>query len=272
MGRQGRDSIALMRRYEHDLMTARRRIDRLLADPGWKNIHRVRTAIRRLQAAHLLLPGAARKRRRITGYMARMQEFLKATNPVRDADIIRPKLVHHLRGEGAPRGLGSLQKERLRATTRAVRLGKKLRRASGPRVVRSDLTDVTVRRRTGKLTARLTLKVRTQLRVAVMRGGRVEEMHRLRRDSKRLRYVLEASDRAGEVPGAIGDLRKLQDRLGHLHDCDVTLQWLERHPLGGPGRAVAGRVRSERDQLFLRFVREFGPAARALPHLRPLRQ
>jgi CHAD domain-containing protein len=59
----------------------------------------------------------------------------------------------------------------------------------------------------------------------------VEDLHDMRIAAKRLRYVLELTEPVFGEPAEQGAKRakKLQDLLGEIHDCDVTIPRVERH-------------------------------------------
>jgi CHAD domain-containing protein len=66
---------------------------------------------------------------------------------------------------------------------------------------------------------------------AVLDPRNVDALHDMRIAAKRLRYVLELSTPVFGEPAAEGAKRakKLQDLLGEIHDCDVTIPRVERH-------------------------------------------
>jgi CHAD domain-containing protein len=59
----------------------------------------------------------------------------------------------------------------------------------------------------------------------------VEDLHDMRIAAKRLRYVLELTAPVFGEPAeqAAKRAKKLQDLLGEIHDCDVTIPRVERH-------------------------------------------
>jgi hypothetical protein len=59
----------------------------------------------------------------------------------------------------------------------------------------------------------------------------VEALHDMRIATKRLRYVLELTAPVFGEPAEKGakQAKKLQDLLGEIHDCDVTIPRVERH-------------------------------------------
>lgn len=104
---------------------------------------------------------------------------------------------------------------------------------------------------------------------AVRDPARVAELHDLRIACKRLRYLLEIF--AVAFPNDLGpfveEVRDLQDLLGDIHDRDVQGPLLAEHlgrlrgPQGEAERpgvaALLSRCRSERDDLYARFLRRW---------------
>jgi hypothetical protein len=128
---------------------------------------------------------------------------------------------------------------------------------------------------------------------AVLDPADVEALHDMRIAAKRLRYVLELHAPVFGEAAERGAKRakKLQDLLGEIHDCDVTIPRVERHieglrledaaalrdaaqpdasdldpkaALEAPHRlryqgleTLIGYYRARRDVLYLRFLREW---------------
>ena len=69
---------------------------------------------------------------------------------------------------------------------------------------------------------------------AVLDPHNVEDLHDMRIAAKRLRYVLEltAPVFGDSAVKAAKRAKKLQDLLGEIHDCDVTIPRVERHIAG----------------------------------------
>jgi hypothetical protein len=66
---------------------------------------------------------------------------------------------------------------------------------------------------------------------AVLDPRNVDALHDMRIAAKRLRYVLELTTPVFGEPAERGAkrARKLQDLLGEIHDCDVTIPRVEQH-------------------------------------------
>jgi CHAD domain-containing protein len=135
---------------------------------------------------------------------------------------------------------------------------------------------------------------------AILDPRNVDALHDMRIAAKRLRYVLELTAPVFGEPAEQGAKRakKLQDLLGEIHDCDVTIPRVERHiarlrlddaatlreaagPSAGDLDPKAARdapnrllyrgleslvvyLRARRDVLYTRFVREWERAPLAV--------
>lgn len=94
--------------------------------------------------------------------------------------------------------------------------------------------------------------------------GEVETLHDMRIAAKRLRYVLELTDFCFGPYGAKAAKRakQLQDLIGEIHDCDVTLPRVtalratvaDDDPAAPGLDAIASRLRARRDALFADFL------------------
>jgi CHAD domain-containing protein len=85
--------------------------------------------------------------------------------------------------------------------------------------------------------------------------GNVEALHDLRIAAKRLRYLLELTG----PPDPVKQLKRLQDVLGEIHDCDVQLPPLRALAREAPEREARGlrtlaiHFATRRAELFERF-------------------
>jgi CHAD domain-containing protein len=95
----------------------------------------------------------------------------------------------------------------------------------------NDLTDRKLQQRFQKVVTRFAGRIDQLLPIVTSDIGKVNELHQLRKDCKKLRYTLEVLDneaRQNEVVlSLIGYLEDLQDILGSIHDCDIMIQYLK---------------------------------------------
>ena len=83
----------------------------------------------------------------------------------------------------------------------------------------------------------------------------VTALHDMRIAAKRLRYVLELTKPALGEPAGKGarTMKRLQDVLGEIHDCDVMLPRLRRHEAVDTAIELAAR----REELHAKFRRQW---------------
>jgi len=87
-----------------------------------------------------------------------------------------------------------------------------------------DLEDYDEAKRVDKVNDRLAKRVDKEFE-EFLSTQEVEVMHALRKDSKRLRHLLELTER-GEAPPLLGRLRSIQDDLGAIRDHDLVIDYL----------------------------------------------
>jgi CHAD domain-containing protein len=232
------------RKFRQNLWRVDKRLKAYLEDSeSEKNIHDVRVAIRRLDATFSLLPKKVRKRRR--SRIEKYKEFLKASSKARDCDIIAGRIS--ALGELETAGLQRKKKAELAKATKLARPLKKLQamQLGAPDGKRVD-----------KVVRRLIRRIRKVEPLVLSDSSKVEELHRLRKDFRRLRYVLElvpAEDRKRYVKNASGrdmELNDLQALLGLIHDSDIIIEYLRSK---GNEQLLKKEI-GNRMQLYKKFV------------------
>ena len=84
--------LPFLTKVSENLRRVHNRVNKYLKDPNAKQIHDVRTAIRRLDATFLILPKNYRKGSPLSDYVLKCKEFFKVNSEIRDYDIIYEKL------------------------------------------------------------------------------------------------------------------------------------------------------------------------------------
>lgn len=247
----------------------REKLAAYLDDPeGQKNVHDVRTAIRRLEVMFSLLPKKMRKqnRKKIMKYKA----FFKANSMVRDLDVIRGR-VAALSPDVSMLDL-QLQRKRDAELKHAIQAGRKIKNIRLMRVY--DVQPRKLEARIDKITDRLSARIKQTLPAVLSDSGKVDELHKLRKDCKKLRYVIEAlpaeiakkyEKKASDAIGRRGSsvsLEKLQDMLGEIRDSDITLQYLKTSKSKIAGELVSKEA-SVRRRLYDEFVKYATDASQA---------
>lgn len=237
-----------------------KRLDIYLADPdNEKYVHDVRTSLRRLDTFYSLLPKKLRKRNR--KQIEKYKEFFRANSKIRDLDIIRNKVA--ALAEGRPDGLRldlQLQRKKHTELGQAVKHAKALKEVSSIQV--KGTPPRKIESRISKMTDRLSVRMKEMLPVILSDDTKKEELHMLRKDCKKLRYIFEALPESHskkyrkKVTGAIGgkNLEELQGMLGAIRDSDITIEYLQDSRSGFAKKLVVKEA-GKRDRLYREFVK-----------------
>ena len=216
-----------MTRLSENLKRVNNRVNKYLNAPNAKQIHDVRTAIRRLDATFLILPKKNRSRSSLSEYVLKCKELFKVNSEIRDLDIICEKL------EKYPSDQMNSLIEFLKATRdanleNAKAIARSIKRTDTSKIMdKIGVTEKELQKRYNKLVSRLILKIESILPVVLISSSKLEELHNLRISCKKLKYLLELE--ADEKKGVLKTrktLQKLQDILGAIHDYDFTIKYL----------------------------------------------
>ena len=245
-----RDSFA--KNYDKFAKGLVRRLKAYLRDPNAENVHRLRTATRRLEAASMLLPKKVRKRRKIEKTMTRIKKLMKVNAKVRDQDIILSKLSQYKK-PAYDRLIESLRTSRKSNLADAREVALSIQNGPRPRVRARDLSDSSLEKRYAKVVKKLASKISSELPLVREDASKINELHMVRRDCKQLRYVIEMSE-FSTAPKPLVALRSWQDLLGTIRDQDVMIDHL-RQLKGSPDTRFALNTEIEnRRKNYLRFV------------------
>lgn len=235
--------------YLEGLKFLHRNFVRFLSSPGEEETHDVRTATRRAEAHLTLLPRKVRGERSCKELKRGYQKVMGRTAKVRDMDILRAKLSETPDGKEMVHSAAIARKKAVEAACRAIISAGKL---SGLEFRATDIHGASLQRRFDKVTARLAADVDRTVPAVVDDPSDMRDLHRLRIDIKRLRYVLESVTARGSERSA--ELEEVQDALGSIHDWDVSIDYVKR---AHPKSRVVSTWAAQREQEFKRFVRTF---------------
>lgn len=220
-----------------------------------KSIHDIRTSLRRLDSTFSLLPKKLRKqnRKKIIKY----REFFKVNGKMRDYDVISSKLD----ALGAPPDAkGALQKQRNAEHQRTLKMAKALKKMTPFELdgIADNDNDDKLGARFEKVIGKVASRVEKLLPIVLSDDTKVQELHRLRKTCKKLRYIIEVAPEYGikkynkVVAKAICNksLEEIQNMLGAIHDSDVTIEYL--HIIKS---SLAEKEATSRRLQYLEFVR-----------------
>ncbi|MEM3160671.1 MAG: CHAD domain-containing protein [Nitrososphaera sp.] len=252
------------RQFDKSAKRVKERLEEYMGEPeNDEKVHDVRTALRRLEATFMLMPKKLRRRNR--KQIDAHKQFFRSNSRVRDYDIIRGRIAARAQGDLFVQLAADLDRKRKSEVAGAVRMARRV--SAMPAASLKGLKDGDLESRMDEVAGRLLGKVKKELPVVTADRKNVEELHRLRKDLKKLRYVLEAMPARQRKPHekkaskilngkkpAEERFKELQDMLGQIHDIDITVQYLSSLGKKEAIPVMQGE-KAERDRLFDKFAK-----------------
>jgi CHAD domain-containing protein len=221
------------------------RLDDYLQDPNEENIHDIRTAVRRLDSSYTSLPRNVRNKNKVKKYVRQSKDLFRINSRIRDYDIIAEKLQQHSDGNG---NVGKMLEARLQNTRKkkleeAKVLAVALRKIKLPKLKQSKISERKLNKRYNRLINKFASRIEMNYPVVITNSDKITELHEMRKDCKKLRYLLELlgpnNANLKNVSQLIEELEKAQDLLGAIHDYDTVVAYLKHW---SHNRAIEGIV------------------------------
>ncbi len=228
-----------------------------------ETVHDLRVTSRRLQTMTKLLPRRERSSDQVKGFVSALKTLLKGTSAVRDADTLVQTLESY--GGVLPSDfMRSLQMEREREAERAQAQTRSftLLVESWGRLPRAETRGLA--RRSRQRVKKCGRSLEGVLRVVTDDESKVAELHSLRKQVKKLRYLLELTP---NKPGALAALERWQEELGLVHDLDVAIQFASDNLTPLRFAKALEALKRRRHLAYLRFCRESNKDAAVLRSL-----
>jgi CHAD domain-containing protein len=232
-------SKQIVTKMEENVKRVDNRVNDYIKDSNENNIHDIRTAIRRLDASFRSLPKNLREKKKVCKYITTSKRLFKINSQIRDYDIICEKLEKYSSEPIYTKLTDSLNRRRKITVASARKIALSLRDLPLPHVSENDIRSKKLEMRFNKVVCRLRERIELDLPVVLTNANKVKELHEMRKDCKRLRYLLELvapqnnnSIDNKEIHKMITELEDIQDMLGSIHDIDITVAYLKRvrHP------------------------------------------
>jgi CHAD domain-containing protein len=222
------------------------RLDDYLKNSNEKNIHDIRTAVRRLESSYKALPRNMRKKNKIKQYISKYKDLFRLNSKIRDYDIITEKIQQYEQHqnvdiENCKKRLASRREVKLQEA-RALAL--EVRKMSVPKLNRGNISDKKLTKRYNKVVSRFANKILLNVPIVIA-------------DAEK-RYVLELlpvnnSSRKGDVSQLLQELEKMQDILGEIHDCDAVISYLKRQVKRPKLDEITNKIIEERSKKYEEF-------------------
>lgn len=246
----------LVKQFKKIINTFTKKLDEYIKDPNEDNIHDIRIAIRRMESAYRILPKKNREDEEIKNYLKEAKTLFKVNTQIRDFDIIRAKLEkkHMVQFSQIINSISDKRKSQLDA---GHGLAVQLKDISPPKLKRSKVTESKLRKRFQKIISKLIVEINHGIPIVLEDDKKIEEIHKLRKNFKKLRYSIELTSDKIDSLKSIKSLKKIQDELGSIHDSDIFLDYLR--DIEG-SHELAGAIREEileRRKKYQKFVQIF---------------
>ena len=252
------DILPFLTKLHENLQRVNNRINKYLKDPKAKNIHDIRTSIRRLNAAFSTLPKKYRNGSSMSEYILSCKELFKVNSEIRDLDIIYEKLQKYPPNDNRNKIIDSLKETRMRRLEYAKNVALVLKNTDASKLLdQIKVTQKELEKRYNKILANLISKIETNFPTVIADSTKIEELHDLRKSCKKLRYMLELLPIEDKKALQMGKtLQKIQDILGTIHDYDFTINYLELNEQpSNEIREIINNEMQERKLNYERFIR-----------------
>ena len=240
------------------------KLDEYLASPDEKNIHDIRTSIRRLDACYKTLPKKIRNKKQVKTYVDKSRDLFKINSQIRDFDVITDLITNnnskHETGNGNGNNMHQTKLENRRASklkeAKVVAVG--LRKLSVPNVDKGSISAGKLIKRYNKLISNFGSRIQLNLPLVMTDADKVNELHEMRKDCKKLRYLLElvphgkSSDK--NMSKLEEELENMQDLLGAIHDCDAAVAYLKRQTKRQRRNDIIEHIVQERKRRYEDFL------------------
>ena len=252
------DILPFLTKLNENLQRVNSRIKKYLKDPKAKNIHDIRTSIRRLNAAYSTLPKKYRTGSSMSAYILSCKELFKINSEIRDLDIIYEKLQKYPPNDSRNKIIDTLKGTRVTKLEYAKNIALVLNNTDVSKLLDEiKVTQKELEKRYNKIVANLISKIETNFPIVITDSTKIEELHDLRKACKKLRYMLELlpieNKKALEMRKT---LQKIQDSLGMIHDYDFTINHLELNEQpSNEVREIVNNEMQERKLNYERFIR-----------------
>ncbi len=228
-----------------------------IKEPSEENVHDLRVSIRRLLTGASILPKKIRGTNQSRKYLDNCRDLLRLNTKVRDIDVILSKLPNHGDDPAYAKLTKQLNNVREASIKKGLHLASTIKDNSNT-IPTADLPSSKIQKRFKKSTAALSKKLRSHLRIVAKDPKNTAELHKLREDSRRLRFTLEMDD-TPETSKLLPVLETWQDTLGKIRDSDIFISHF-KHEAGSPDIKqvldAEKMVRNENYEKFLEIARE----------------
>ncbi|HVH16423.1 MAG TPA: CHAD domain-containing protein [Candidatus Angelobacter sp.] len=246
--------------YAHSLSKSEKlvsdNVKAYLKEPSEDNVHDLRTSIRRLLTTANILPKKIRCEKDSRRYLESHEKLLSLNAKVRDIDIILSKLPHHGDDPAYAKLAKQLQKMRESSLKKTQRFAESINDKTNLPIETRKLSERIIQKRFKETAKAFTETLKERLHVVVKEPRNINELHKLREDSRRLRFTLEIDD-TPESSRLLPVLETWQDILGKIRDSDIFISHFEDEKQPAKIGKVLEQEKSARKENYQKFLKIF---------------
>jgi CHAD domain-containing protein len=218
---------------ERNISRVSNKLDDYITSQDERNIHDIRTSVRRLDVCYKTLPKKLRRGKRMKKFVNKSKDLFRINSQVRDFDIITELIGKNNTEHGSRNSLVlNFENRRAQELENAKVIAMGLRKLPLPKVKKKSISTAKLTKRFNKLTSKFGSRIQLNLPLVMTDADKVAELHEMRKDCKKLRYLLELVSHDSSSDNILskmeGELQNIQDLLGAIHDCDATVAYLNR--------------------------------------------
>jgi CHAD domain-containing protein len=136
---------------------------------------------------------------------------------------------------------------------RAKRFASSIKGKEDLSVEAKELSSPLIQKRFRKTASTLTKTLKAHLRIVVKEPKNLDELHKLRENSRSLRFTLEMDD-SPETSKLLPVLEKWQSVLGEIRDWDIFISRVEDEKFSSNPKEVLEKERSGRQENYEKFL------------------
>jgi CHAD domain-containing protein len=232
------------------------KLQEYIKNPSDENIHDIRVTIRRLETAHMTLPKNIRKKEKNTNYVKQAKTLFKLNAKIRDYDIICAKMESKYKDQTYDL-VAALKNSRIEKLDSANEIALKILHESTPKISANMIKESKLNKRYFKVLGKIELNIQKNTIITLGDEKKIEELHMLRKDFKKLRYSFELASSEGKTIQILKNLKEIQDMLGDIHDSDIIIDHLRSIAQNSKYLGIIESEVSERRKKYNVFVSIF---------------
>jgi CHAD domain-containing protein len=257
------DKKVFLKKFEKVSKNFYQKLHEYISNPNDENIHDIRVSIRRLESAYQILPKNARKQDRVKEYVKQAKKLFKLNAKIRDFDIICTNMESRYQDKTQDLVL-ILKNSRSGQIKNANKLALKVSHLDIPKITKSSIKKSKLTKRYLKILDEIILDIHKNSIISLGDEGKINELHMLRKNFKKLRYTLELASDKKTTYGILQNLKNIQDILGEIHDSDIIIDYLKSIDQNSKYSEIITIEVSHRSKKYNAFVVEFKKNPKAI--------